>query len=86
MGFLLDWMALPVMGPTKLVHWLAEIIAEEADRESLDEGSVRGKLLELQEKYDAGEIKDAEYDLQEQALLTQMKAIREAKADQSRKE
>ncbi len=74
---ILDLLTLPVLGPAKMVHWLARTIVEEAQRERLDEGRVRGELLELQGRLDAGEIGEAEYDRQEQALLERVRAIRE---------
>lgn len=84
MGFLFDLLTLPVLGAPKMVQWLAEKLSEEAERESLDEGRVRGELLELQERYDAGEMEEQEYDRREKALLERLDAIREAKAEQSR--
>lgn len=74
---ILDWLTLPVLGAPRMVHWLARTIVEEAQRERLDEGRVRGELLELQGRLDAGEVDEAEYDRQEQALLERMDAIRE---------
>lgn len=84
MGFLLDLLTLPALGPPKLVHWLARTIAEEAERESLDEGRVRSQLLELQQQYDAGEIEADEYDRQETIVLERLAAIRELRAGRSR--
>lgn len=81
MGFL-D-LILPVLGVPRMVHWLARTIAEEAERESLDEGRVRAELLELQQRYDAGEVEEEAYDRQEQALLERLNAIRELKAERS---
>lgn len=71
-------LTLPVLGPARLLHWLATTVAEEADRESLDEGRVRGELLELQEAYDAGVIDETEYDRQEQTLLERLSGIRQS--------
>ena len=70
------------LGAPMLVHWLARTILEEAERESLDEGRVRSDLLELQERYDAGEMPLEEYDRQEKALLERLNTIRETKAQQ----
>lgn len=79
MGFLLiDLVTLPALG----VHWLAKTIAEEADRESRDEERVRAELLELQERYDAGDVPEEEYDRREKVLLERLSAIREMKAQQ----
>lgn len=84
MAFLLDWLTLPVLGAPTMVHWLAGKLLEEGERESLDEDRVRGELLELQERYEAGEMGEEEYDRQETALLDRLNAVREAKARQSR--
>lgn len=79
MGFLVDLLTLPVLGAPRLVHWVAGTLVEHAERELLDEGRVRGQLLELQELYDSGELTEQEYDRQETMLLDRLKAIREVK-------
>jgi len=82
MGFVFNLLTLPVLGPPRLAHWLARTIAEEANREHLDEGRVRGDLLELQQRYDAGELDEEEYDRQERGLLERLNIVRELKAQQ----
>ena len=79
MGFL-DLLLLLVLGGPTLVHWIAKTLAEEAEREELDEDRVRGALLELQEQYEAGDIEEAEYDREERSLLERLNSIRETKA------
>lgn len=79
MGFVFDLLTLPVLGAPKMVHWLATTVAQEAMREYLDEGRIRGQLLQLQQQYDTGEIQEDEYGQQEDALLAHLGAIREAK-------
>ena len=74
---ILDLLTLGALRPPKMVHWLVRTLAGEAEREQLDEGGVRGELLELQQRLDAGEIDEADYDRQEEALLERMTAIRE---------
>lgn len=83
MGMVTFLLTLPVMGPAKLTHWLATTIAEEARKQSLDEGPVRAELLAIQELYDAGEISEEEYDRQERTLLERLNAIRKSKAQQT---
>ncbi len=78
---LLDLLALPVLGPIKGVYWLAEKIAEEAERELFDETRIRRDLLELQTKYDLGEVSEATYIQREAALLQRLNAAREAKSE-----
>lgn len=84
MGFLLSLLTLPVLGGPRMAHWLAQTIAEEAEREALDEEGVRGELLELQEQYDSGDIEAKEYDQQEKALLERLGAIRDLKAQRGK--
>ena len=84
MGFLGDLLTLPALGAPRLVHWLARTLAEQAEWELLDEERVRGQLLELQERYDAGELTEEEYDRQEAILLDRLKAIREIKERRAR--
>lgn len=83
MGFLFDLLTLPVLGGPRLVGWLAATIDQEVERESLDEGPVRGALLELQARYEAGQLGEEEYDAEESALLERLNAIRELKAERS---
>ena len=80
MGFLLDLLSLPVLGPLKMVHWIARTTTEQSEREYFDEGRVRGELLELQQRYEVGEIGEDEYDQMEKVLLRHLKAIMEFKA------
>lgn len=84
MGFLGDLLTMPALGAPRFVHWLARTLVEQAERELLDEGRVRGQLLELQGRYDAGELTDQEYDRQEAMLLDRLKAIREVKEQRAR--
>lgn len=72
-------MTIPVVGAPRLVYWLARTIAEQAEREILDEGRVRGQLMELQMRFDAGEMTAEEYDRLEGPLLEALRKIREAK-------
>jgi hypothetical protein len=77
MGFLTDLLTFPVLGPIKGVVWIAEKVAEQADRELYDEEAVRGQLMELELRYDLGEIGEEEYLAAEEALLERLKVIRE---------
>jgi len=81
MDFVFDLLTSPVLGPIRGVHWLATKVTEAAEAELLDEDRVRNKLLELQMRFDMGEISEEEYDEQEKVLVEQLNAIREAKAE-----
>ena len=55
----------------------ANKVAEQAVKELYNEDAVRGKLLELELRYDLGEIDEAEYVATEEALLERLQAIRQ---------
>jgi len=78
---ILDLLTFPVLGAPRMVHWLAKKTAEEAERELLDEDRVRVEILELQTRYDLGEVGEEDYNEQERILLERLNAIREAKAE-----
>lgn len=80
MGFLIDLLTFPVMGPIKGVTWIAEKVAEQAEKELYDEDAVRGQLMELELRYDLGEISEEEYLEAEEALLERLRVIRERQA------
>lgn len=68
------------MGPIQGVVWVAEKIGEQVENELYNEEKVRGKLIELELRYDLGEISEADYIAGEEQLLALMKVIRERKA------
>ena len=80
MGFLIDLLTLPLMGPIKGVVWIAEKVAEQADKELYDEDKVRGQLMELELHFDLGELGEEEYLAAEEVLLARLKVIRERQA------
>jgi hypothetical protein len=80
MGFLTKLLTLPVAGPIQGVIWIGEKVAEQADRVLYDEEAVRGQLMELELRYDLGEISEEEYLAAEEALLARLKVIRERQA------
>jgi len=82
MSFLIDLLTLPVMGPIKGVIWIAEKVSEQAEKEIYSEGAVRGKLMELELRFDLGEINEEEYMEAEEALLARLRMIRERQAAQ----
>ena len=82
MNIIIDLLTAPVLGPIRGVTWLGEKMAEAAREELLDEGRVRGQLLELQIHLDMGEITEEEYAGQEKGLLEWLDEIRKMKAEQ----
>jgi len=80
MGFLIDLLTFPVLGPVKGVIWIAEKVNEQVEKELYDEDKVRGQLMELEVRYDLGEISEQEYLEAEEVLLERLRIIRERQA------
>ena len=78
---LLDVLTAPVLGVPRLVHWIAGKIAEEVERQELDEEKLQGQLLDLQTRHELGEIEDEEYARGETALLERLNYIRRMKEE-----
>ena len=76
---LVDILTFPILGAPRMVHWVAQKLAEAAEQEEMDEGKLQGNLLELQMRYELGEIDDDEYAREETAILNKLSAIRRAK-------
>jgi len=83
MGLLFDILAFPLMGPIKGVTWIAEKIVEQADKELYSEDAIRGKLLELELRFDMGEITEIEYTEAEDTLLKMLRTARERQSAES---
>ena len=76
---LLQLVTLPVLGIPMFVKWIGEQINEAVEQELYNEEAVESELVELELRYDLGEISEREYLEGEEALLARMKAIREHK-------
>lgn len=83
MGLLLKLLTLPVSGPILGVVWIAKKMAEQADKELYDAEKVHGQLMELELRYDLGEISEEEYLATEQILLERLRIGRERQAAES---
>lgn len=77
MGLLFDLLTFPLMGPVKGVAWIAGKIAEQAEKELYSEEAIRGKLMELELRYDLGEISEDDFLETEEALLQLLRIARE---------
>lgn len=76
---ILDILTFPIFGAPRMVHWVAQKMAETVEQDEMDEGKLQGNLLELQIRYELGEINDDEYAEQETIILDRLSAIRRAK-------
>jgi Gas vesicle protein G len=70
-GLVTGLLTLP-LAPVRGVAWIAEQVAEEADRQLYDEGIIRRELLELELESDEGRIDEEERSQREHALLERL--------------
>lgn len=82
MSLILKLLTSPILAPIQGVLFIAEKLVEQAERELYNEDAVRGKLAELELRFDMGEISEEEYAVAEEFLLEQIKMIRERQAAQ----
>ncbi len=74
---LLSALAFPVLGPIKGVMWVAEKVGEQAENQIYNADTVHGQLMELELRFDMGEISEAEFNEAEEFLLERLRFIRE---------
>ncbi|MCG2770019.1 MAG: gas vesicle protein GvpG [Anaerolineae bacterium] len=74
--------SLPVTGPYQSAKWMFEKIHEEVEGERTDEERVKGRLMELQLRYELEEVEEAEYLEQEKVLMEDLAAITASKKDE----
>ena len=69
---LIRGLALLPLAPVAGVVWIADRLADEAERQLTDDGALRQQLADLAAAYDRGEVSSEDYDLFEEELLRQM--------------
>jgi hypothetical protein len=77
MGLLTGLLTLP-LAPVRGTMWIAERLAEEAERRLDEEPAVRRELEELQTAYELGEVDAATFERREDELLRRLIEIRTA--------
>lgn len=75
MGFLTGILLLP-LAPLRGTIWLAERLAEVAEREADDETTFRRLLVEAEIAFESGELSEAEYEQVEDELLERLELAR----------
>ncbi|TKD17476.1 gas vesicle protein [Rhodobacter capsulatus] len=80
MGLLRKLLLAPVDLPITGALWIIEKIAEAAEGELTDPGTVRRLLRGLEQQLEAGEITEEEYELAEEILLDRLKRGQAAEA------
>lgn len=77
MGLLTGLLTLP-LAPVRGAAWVAEQVAEEADRQLYDEASIRRDMLQLELDYEDGKIDMQEREYYEEQLMERL-AISQAR-------
>jgi hypothetical protein len=72
---IIDLLMAPITAPISGIAWIGEKILEQAYDELNDEGNLQKQLLELQLKFDMGEIPEDEFEQQEEELLLAIQAL-----------
>ena len=79
MGLITGLLTLP-LAPVRGVAWVAEKVAEEAERELYDENRIMQELSELESAKDRGEISDESFDASVDQLLERLQVGRDLRA------
>ena len=82
MGLFTTLVTLP-LAPVRGAAWVAEQVAEEADRQMFDEARIRGQLLQLELDHEEGRVGDEERATMEDELLERL-AIARRRAGEER--
>jgi hypothetical protein len=80
MGLFTGLLLLP-LAPLRGTVWIAERLAEYAERELSDEAAVRRLLAEADLAFEAGELSEPEYEVIEEELLERLQLLREVDLD-----
>jgi len=76
LGFSLLDVVFPFLIPVKGVVWIGKKLTETADVEITDKSKIREELLDLQMRFEMGEVSEEEYKKKETRLLEKLEAIR----------
>lgn len=76
MGLLLNIVGFPLLGPVHLLRTIAERVGDVVQQETSDTARMRAELVELQIRYELGELTEDEYVAQEEALLSRIDDVR----------
>jgi Gas vesicle protein G len=79
MGLITGLLTLP-LAPVRGVAWVAEKVAEEAERELYDENRIMRELGELESAKDRGEISQERFDASVDQLLERLQVSRDLNA------
>jgi hypothetical protein len=81
MGVLKELALLP-LAPVRGTAWVAEQLAEEADRTLYDEDNIRREMLQIELDHEDGKLSDAERGAMEDDLLERLAVARQRALDE----
>jgi hypothetical protein len=76
MVFILDEI---LLAPCKFVTWIGRTIHDQAEAEITDESVIHDRLMDLQTRFELGEIGEEEFIRQENALMHRLNEIHKYK-------
>lgn len=81
MGLFKELVLLP-LAPVRGTAWVAEVIAEEAERRLYDEDNIKREMLQLEIESDEGLLGDKERAAKEDELLERLAISRQRRAEE----
>jgi len=78
MAFIIDDI---LLAPIKLTVWLGKKLEEIAHTELTDESRIHEELLNLQMRYEIGDVSEETYEKEESRLMEQLESIRKMKEE-----
>ena len=81
MGLFKELALLP-LAPVRGTAWVAEVIAEEAERRLYDEDSIKREMLQLEIEFDEGLLGEKERAAKEDDLLERLAISRQRRAEE----
>ena len=82
MGLFKELVLLP-LAPVRGTAWVAEQIADEADRRLYDEDNIKRELLQLELDHDEGSLSDEERERLERELFDRLAVARQRSAEEA---
>lgn len=73
----LDLLFVPITAPVNGLAWIAEKILDQAEPQLDEQENLKKQLLALQLAFDMGEVEEAAFEAQEEALLLAIQALEE---------
>jgi len=71
-----------LLSPLKFTIWVGKKLSETAFAELTDESSVHEELLNLQMRYEVGEISEQTYEKEEEKLMERLEVISKLKEEE----